>query len=232
MQRGLILLAAALLPTAAPAATRSFSVTSFDRVRVEGPFAVTLRTGTGSSARAEAPDLRALDGLRIENMGRTLVIRRDRDSRSGAPLKGVRIAIATPAITGATLLGAGSLTIDTARGARFDASVSGAGALAVGKIASDLLNITITGAGNTTMSGTTHQLRAIIQGAGTIDAPGLIAQDVVLTSAGTATATLAATRSAKVNATGSGTITILGTPACTVASEGTVEISCTGPARR
>jgi len=225
-------MAAALLPAAAPAATRGFSVTSFDRIRVEGPFAVTLRTGTGSSARADGPDRRALDDVRIETMGRTLVIRRDRSGTSSAPPKGVRIALTTPAVTGATVLGSGSLSVDAARGARFDAAVSGAGALTIARIDTDVLNVTVTGAGSTKLDGATRQLRAILQGAGTLDAPGLTAQDAVLTTAGTATVTLTATRTAKINATGSGDVTILGTPACTVASTGTVEVTCTGPARR
>ncbi|GGE92602.1 GIN domain-containing protein [Sphingomonas prati] len=237
MQRGLIgLLAgiagAAALPTPAPAATRGYTITSFDRIRVEGPFAVTLTTGAGSSARAEGPDGRMLSGVRLDMMGRTLVIRRDRDAIQGGTLRGIRIALTTPAILGATVVGAGSLTVATSRGARFDAGVSGAGSLAVTGLDTDLLNVTITGAGNTKFAGRTRALRAVVQGAGVIDAPDLATQDATIVSAGSGTITVAAARTAKVNATGAGAVTILGTPACTVASEGTVDVTCDGPNAR
>ena len=235
MQRRLIrlaVLAAAVAASGASAATRGYSITSFDRIRLEGPFAVTLRTGAGSSARAEGPDQRMLERVRIEVMGRTLVIRRDRDGTPGGTMRDIRIALSTPAISGATVLGAGSLAIAAGRGPRFDAAVSGAGSLALTGIETEQLNLTITGAGQVTVGGRARQLRAIVQGAGTIAAPDLSVQDAAVTTAGTGTVTLAATRTARVNATGGGTITILGTPACTVASEGTVEVICAGPARR
>ncbi|WP_165374805.1 GIN domain-containing protein [Sphingomonas montana] len=235
MQRRLILpiaTAALLSAAAAPAATRGFSVTSFDRIRLEGPFAVTLTTGAGASARADGPDQRMLERVRIDVMGRTLVIRRDRDTTSGGTLKGIRIALSTPALSGASVLGAGSLTVAANRGARFDATVSGAGALAVTGLDTDLLNVTSTGAGSTTLAGRARNLRAVMQGTGTIDAPTLIAQDAVVTTAGSGTLTLTAVRTAKVGATGGGLVTILGTPACTVTSEGTVEVVCEGPKRR
>ena len=173
-----------------------------------------------------------LERVRIEVMGRTLVIRRDRDGTPGGTMRDIRIAVATPAVSGATVLGAGSLTVDAGRGPRFDAAVSGAGSLALTGIDTEQLNLTITGAGQVAIGGRARQLRAIVQGAGTITAPELIVQDAVVTTAGTGTVTLAATRTAKVSATGGGTITILGTPACTVATEGTVEVICDGPARR
>ena len=47
-------LSAALAALASPAAaeTRSYTITSFDRVRIDGPYAVTVRTNSGSFARA------------------------------------------------------------------------------------------------------------------------------------------------------------------------------------
>ena len=229
MQRRLILLtaaAAALSATAAPAATRNFSVTSFDRIRVEGPFDVTLRTGIGSSARADGPDARMLDRVRIELTGRTLIIRRDQNGAPGGSLQGVRITLTAPAIVGATLLGTGTLALDKASGARFDAILSGAGTLSVDRVDTDLLTLVIAGTGTTRLAGRTRTLRANVQGAGTITAPSLTAQDTTLASAGTANITLATTRAARIDASGSGTITISGTPACTVRSAGTVEIRC------
>jgi hypothetical protein len=230
LQRRLIRAAAgaALLlgATAAPAATRGYSVTSFDRIRVEGPFDVTVRTGVGSSGRADGPDRRMLDRVRIEVIGRTLVIRRDQDAASGGALTGIRIAVSTPAVTGATVLGTGMVTIDSGRGARFDVAVSGAGSVSVAALDIDLVNVTILGSGTARLAGRARQVRASVQGAGTIAATPLSTQDATITMAGTGTVALTAIRTARITASGAGAITISGTPACTVQSVGTVEVRC------
>ena len=74
----LALLVLASLPAnpahgAAPA-TRTYSVTSFDRIRIDGPYKVALKTNVSPFARATGSPL-ALDGLSIGVEGRTLVVR-------------------------------------------------------------------------------------------------------------------------------------------------------------
>jgi hypothetical protein len=233
MRHRLILAVAAILcGSGAPAATRTYTVTSFDRVRVEGPFQVTIQSGRGSSARAEGPDSRMLERVRLEVVGRTLVIRRDRDTLPGGSLAGIRIVATTPALMSAAVMGSGTLSVEAVRSARFDASVSGTGGLEVASIDADSVTISATGNGRAKFAGRARQVRGLIQGAGTIDGSGLAADDVAVTSAGASDVTLAARRSAKVVASGSGRVVILGTPACTVTSEGSVEVSCAGPPRR
>src|SRR3546814_19992325 len=76
--------AALVLAGQAHAAGRSFSVTGFDKLRVEGPYTVDVRTGAGSSTRASG-DLRALDRLSVTVQGRTLIVRPDRSGWTGWP---------------------------------------------------------------------------------------------------------------------------------------------------
>ena len=76
----LALLALASLPAhsaigaAAPATERTFSVTGYDRIRIDGPYRVTLKTGVAPYARAPGSDA-SNDGLSMKVEGRTLVIR-------------------------------------------------------------------------------------------------------------------------------------------------------------
>ena len=73
----LALLALASLPVApAKAANRNFSVPSFDRIRVDGPFQVQLKTNVAPYARASGSSA-ALDGVSVKVEGRTLIIRPD-----------------------------------------------------------------------------------------------------------------------------------------------------------
>ena len=114
-----LLLAAAASPLAA--AQRNYSVTDFTRVKVEGPFAVTLATNVAPYARASGSP-RALDRVSLRVDGRTLIIRVDRSAWGGAPDEQagpVTISVGTHDIEQATLSGPGSLAIDRVRGLDF-----------------------------------------------------------------------------------------------------------------
>ena len=114
-----LLLAAAASPLAA--AQRNYSVTDFTRIRVEGPFAVTLATNVAPFARASGSQ-RALDRVSLRVEGRTLVIRTDRSAWGGAADEDagpVTIAVGTHDLDQATLSGPGSLAIDRVRGLDF-----------------------------------------------------------------------------------------------------------------
>ena len=79
MVRYILGLALAAMAFPASAADRSFTVTGFDRVRVEGPFDVRLTVGNaGQSAKASGqPDV--LANLDIEVQGTTLIVRKGAD---------------------------------------------------------------------------------------------------------------------------------------------------------
>ena len=83
---------AALVLLAAPAgaAERNYSVTSFDRIRIDGPYQVTLKTNVAPFARASGTQA-ALDGVSIKVEGRTLVVRVRQQRRLGRlPRRGPR----------------------------------------------------------------------------------------------------------------------------------------------
>ncbi|MDB5663060.1 MAG: hypothetical protein JWN59_1398 [Sphingomonas bacterium] len=222
---------AAAAPTAA--ATRSYSVTGFERIRVEGPYSVTLKVGPSNSAVATG-DQRAIDRLRVEVQSRTLVIRADRSASGGWQAESpgrLTIAVATPALTAAILAGSGSLAIDRAKAMRFDLAVSGSGSATIGALASDRLSLALVGSGEIVIGGSAAQTRASLQGSGTIDATRLAADDLDLSVTGSGDAHFTARRTAKVTTTGSGGVTVDGKPACTVTSSGSGEVRCGGAQR-
>ena len=55
---------------------RNYSVTSFDRIRVDGPYQVTVKTNVAPFARASGTP-GSLDGVSIRVEGRTLIVRAD-----------------------------------------------------------------------------------------------------------------------------------------------------------
>jgi hypothetical protein len=219
---------AALLAAPVGAAERAYPVTDFDRIRVEGPFEVTLVTGQSTRVRASgAAD--ALDRVSVEVEGRTLRIRANASAWGGYPGSApgpVRIEAATRDLSSATVLGSGSLAIDKARGLRIDLALAGNGRLTVGALDADNLFVDLLGSGRITLNGHAKQMHANAKGSGDVIAAGLTADDVQLGADTAGTVTLGNARSAKIVATGAGDVTIGGTPACTVDNKGSGRVRC------
>src|SRR5437868_7276648 len=82
------LLSAAVLASAfaapAGAATRNFGITSFEKIRVEGPFKVRLTTGVAPFASASGSPA-AIDRVAIDMRGNTLVVHSNTSSWGGYP---------------------------------------------------------------------------------------------------------------------------------------------------
>jgi hypothetical protein len=218
------------LLAAAPAAAadRSFTVSDFDRIQVEGPFEVVLTTGKAPSARATG-STQALDRISVDVQGRMLRIRPDRSGRGGYPGEGtdaVRLLVSTHGLRSAGVLGSGSLAVDTVKAMRFDISVSGSGRIGIGRIEADALVIGLVGSGSIKAAGAAKTLRATIQGSGDLAAGALTAGDADIKADTSGTIEIAVRGSARVTATGAGDTVISGHPACTVKALGSGLVRC------
>lgn len=223
----LALIAACAAAAPAGAATRNFGVSGFDRIRVDGPFKVSLKVGVAPFAVATGSTT-AVDAVAIEVNGRTLVVRSNRSSWGGYPgeAKGpVEISIGTHELTAAWLNGAGSLAIDKAKGLSFDLSVQGAGTASIGAVAVDQLKISLSGTASASIAGSAPRLTAIVRGISTLDAPGLTTKDATIGAQGPATVRLTVTETAKVDAQGAAAVALTGNPACIVKAVGSATVS-------
>jgi hypothetical protein len=222
------LLAAALLAAPAAAAERSYPVTDFDRIQVEGPFEVTLATGQSSHVRASG-SADALDRVSIEVEGRLLRIRANASAWGGTPGQSpgpIRIEASTQDLANATMLGSGSLAIDKARGLRVGLALGGNGRMSVGAVDVDNLIVDLLGSGRITIAGHAKQMHATVKGSGDVIGADLTADDLQLGTDTAGTVTIGRARSAKIVATGPGDVTIGGTPACTVDNKGAGRVRC------
>ena len=232
MTRILPLALLALAAAPAGAAERSYSVTDFDRVQVDGPYQVTLTSGLASGARAEGSP-GALERLSVEVLGSTLRVRANRSAWGGYPGEGVgpaRIVLTTRDLRAASVVGSGSLQVDRARGLRVDLSVNGSGRLSVTRVEADNLVVGLLGGGRITLAGRAKQLKATIQGSGDLAAAELSTDDAQILSDTAGSVAVGAARTAKVTATGPGDVEIIGAPSCTVEAKGSGRILC-GPGR-
>jgi hypothetical protein len=211
----------------APAATRNFGINSFDKIRVDGPFKVQVKTGIAPYAKASG-STEALDRVAIDVQGRTLVVHPNRSSWGGYPGKDsgpVEIHIGTHELTAAWLNGSGGLEIDKVRGLTFGLSAQGSGAVSIGKVEVDQLNIGLAGNASATVSGKAGKLTAVIRGISSLDAATLVTKNASIGAEGAATVKANILNEAKLNGSGPATIALTGGPACTARVSGSVTVS-------
>jgi hypothetical protein len=228
------LLAAALLGaalftgiTSAAAAQRSFTVTSFDRIRVDGPYSVRLSTGVTPFARASGSS-RALDGMSVRVEGRTLTVRRDPAAWGGYPndaQEPVELSVGTHELSAAILNGAGTISIDKVRGLNFELSAQGAGRADIGQVEVDRLVVALSGTVTSRVAGKALKLTAIVRGASSLDASALSAREGLLSAQGPAQIAASLTETARVDASGVAQVSVAGRPACTVKLLGSASVS-------
>jgi hypothetical protein len=232
--RWLILAGLMLACAPAQAATRGYTVIGFDRIQVDGPFDVTVRTGLAPSARATGSTA-ALDRISIAVQNSTLVIKPDNTAWGGYPggaVGKVSVVLTMSGLSSAVLAGSGRLTIDRARGETLELGLGGAGVLAIGQLAVDRVNLLLTGSGNVTLAGRAADARLVVRGAGTIAADGLIVGHAEIISAGAGSISVTASQTAKVTAAGTGDVTVFGRPDCTINATGAGNVTCGSPKPR
>ena len=223
------LLAAALFAIAAPAhaATRNFGITSFGKVRVDGPFRVKLTPGGPPGAPPPGPPA-ALDRLAIDVEGDTLVVHSNVSSWGGYPGKDVGpvdVLIGTHDLSAAWLNGSGALSIDRVNGLKFGLSIQGSGAGEIAKVDVDQLNVSVMGTASARLGGRARQMTAILRGISTLDASAMSAKDATLGADGAATIAANVTDSVKIDATGPATLRLTGGGACTLRVSGSASVS-------
>ena len=220
-------LAAVVASAPASAADRNYTVTGFDRVRLDGPYRVRLTTGVAPFARASGSSA-ALDGISIEVQGQTLVIRRNPSSWGGYPgaAQGpVEITVGTHDLSTVWLNGAGSLAVNAVRGQSFDLNIQGSGSVSVGRLDVDRLRAALIGTGSASLAGKAAAATMIVRGTGALAASGLAVKDAVLGADGGAVVSANASGTAKVDAQGTASVTVEGDPACTVRALGSAVVS-------
>lgn len=217
------------LPAAVPAAERKLFISSFERVRVEGPYQVTVAAGRspGGTISGEAAQL---DGVEVRQDGMTLVVRpsiaRWEEQPHTLATKPVAIGLATPSLSGVSVIGASKVSATGMKGKRIDLSVAGTGAIDAAVASADEVNATTVGNGQITASGRTAKARLIVNGAGVIHADALDAGEVLVRVDGPGEATGRARFTANVANTGLGRVAITGSPKCTVLATAGGPVAC------
>ena len=227
--RTVLLAASALLAfsSAAGATTRNFGIESFTKIRVEGPFKVTLTTGVPPYARAEGSPT-SIERVAVEVRGDTLIIRNDPSAWGGYPGESVgpvEIFVGVHDLSSAALTGAGSLAINRVQGLTFSLNVQGSGGATIEDVAADQMEVDLFGSASARLKGKALKLAALARGLSTIEATGLTTPNAHLTADGTATINATITNTALIDAWGPATIHLSGQPTCTLRVSGSTSVS-------
>jgi len=223
----LLVVVTVALASPAGAASRNFTVTGFDRIRLDGPFRVSLKTGVAPFAKATG-SAAALNGIAIDVQGQTLVVRRNPSAPSAYPGESpgpVEISLGTHDLNAAWVNGAGSLAIDKAKAQSFDLSVQGPGSISIGQLTTDRLRAGLSGSGSATVGGAAAEVKTVVRGTSSFDGATLSAKDATIGAEGTAVVRLTATGTAKVDAQGTALVELSGRPACTTRAHGSAVVT-------
>lgn len=227
--RTFLLTAATMLAAATPAAAanRNYGITSFTKVRVDGPYKVRLTTGVAPFARATGSQV-ALDRVAIDVRGETLVVHSSLSSSGGYPGKDegpVEVTLGTHDLSSAWLNGSGTLAIDRAKGLKFIFSVSGSGAAEIDSVDVDQLNVSVIGTASARVAGRSARMTATVRGISSLDAAALSTKDATLSADGAATLAANVSNAVTVGASGPATVSLSGKPACTLRVSGSASVS-------
>lgn len=209
------------------AATRGFTITSFDAVRIDAPVSVVLTTGTGASARAEG-DQTALDRMKVDISGRLLIVGMERGPAGTRSAGAATLRLSTAMIERVVLTGGGSVAINRLKGQRGEIALGGNGDVSVAEVDLDRIDVTLTGGGRVTLAGRANIANAHVSGPGALVAEPLRVRQATLGNNGPGSMALTADVTAKVVASGSGDVTVTGKAACTVDNRGTGRVACGG----
>lgn len=212
-----------LLTASAAPDEKTFLVSGFDRVRIDGPFEVEVISG---STRAVAVgEAKALQRLSLRVDGGTLVISAGAEGwtqPTGQQVATPKITVYTPELRALLVNGGGRVRAGSMKGARVEIGLNGGGAVTVGAIQAEDLNVTLSGTGAMTLSGTARRARIRSNGAGGIDGGGLTAGDATLVWESAGGLRVGVRYTSQIFAMGLGTVQILGTPECRISGNGPV----------
>lgn len=213
---------------AGPTVARNYQVGAFDRIRVAGPYEVTVTSGgqPGVSARGgEAiiaeTDISVSNGvLRIgPKEGRNIRWNWGRDGK-------VTVTVNATALRGAEIAGSGGVSIDRMSNADFEGEVAGSGNLRLARVEGGTVKVAVAGSGEVVAAGRASAIDVSIAGSGDVDLSALEVADAEISIAGSGNVRARATRAANISIMGSGDVAVTGGAKCHVSKAGSGNVAC------
>jgi hypothetical protein len=213
-----------------PAVKRDYQVAAFTSVSLGGSHDVIVTVGGAQSVRAEGP-ADYLDRLEIKVDNGDLQIGAKKNDWSLSVRRNrphVTVYVTVPALSAASIGGAGDMKIDRVQGERFAASIAGSGDMQIGNLAARELAVEIAGSGGVAAKGSAGNAAISIAGSGDVDAGGVESKTANISIVGSGNVSLRATEKADISIMGSGDVSVTGPAKCQISKMGSGEARCEG----
>jgi hypothetical protein len=188
-------------------------VSGFTKIDTQYPANITIQQGAEESVTITADD-NLLPQLSTEVGGGTLTIRsaeRNWNRRVNAS-KTVEIEITVTNLSELLIRTAGSVHVQNLQGDHLEIRVEGAGSIDLLDLQLSSLTLDMNGAGSVTATGTTDELKAQIDGLGSLNAEGLSTQVAEIHISGLGSAELRVAQELTVEIDGAGSVNYHGSP--------------------
>lgn len=231
MKNLFIMLALGFAAMAAPvqAAERTFSISSFEDVRIIGSVDVFISTDRGISAKAEAANREILDRILLRKSGSQLIVsvkpKAENTTRFSAS-EPVTVTLSSYVVKSITHSGSGNVSLDKLGGRDAKARLNGFGVLTINDVDADTLNVAMNGGGQIVMAGQAAKGKIQLVGSSIFDGSQLTLETLELVHRGPASSHIFVEKEANISNSGTGRIQIDGRPNCSVKSGGSAEIIC------
>ena len=220
---------AALIPvTGAGAADRRIDLSSFDMLRVEGAFLVTLTTAPSPRAMLSG-DAETLRRVEARVAGRSLIVRMAPDQATTRRTRGqpVTLTLAAPPLSAISVIGGSRITAQALRGTAMTLSLAGPAEVRIDRAEGEQLGATLLGPGKLTIAGgRVGKARLSSSGTAVIAAEGLEVGDLMVALDGPGDVRARARYSATIANNGLGRVTVEGSPKCRVTGGGGASVRC------
>lgn len=213
-----------LLSAAAPGDERVVMVTGFDRLRIDGPFAVEV--APGSPGVTISGDRAAIDAVNVRVDASTLILNsgtQSWESAAGKVASGARIRVTVPALRVVQTNGGTQLKLAEMRGDKLDVAQNGTGRIDITRVDAQDISLTLAGSGTIAIAGTAMRARVRLYGSSSLDAAALTTADAQLVSGSSGELAMTVRYNARISTTSSGVVRVLGDAKCAVIGQGPVE---------
>ncbi|WP_293976411.1 head GIN domain-containing protein [Sphingomonas sp.] len=228
------ILAGLLLVTAsapASAATRTFPVGPFDKVRSDVPFDVVVRTGGPIGVHAIGKD-DVLARLHVFVRNGELVIDADKgrwyQNITIRKEDKVTINVSVPRLSGVALNGPGDMRVNAVRAPAVAIALAGPGNLSIDQVEAGRADVSLSGPGDIVLAGKSGSARVTGRGPGDVRGAQWTVNDVSVDLIGPGNIAVTALRTANVKLMGPGDVNIGGRPRCQVSKTGPGSVRCGG----
>jgi len=206
--------------------TETRNVSGFSKVSLSGTGNLVIQQAPVEALTVTAED-NILPLIQTTEDGDTLVIKYQ-DNVSVQPTRPIVFALTAKSLTGVSVSGEGTVTMNGINTPSLDIHMSGAGDVTAHSVSTASLNVNISGAANVTIDGQTTQQSITISGAGKYQADKFTSKNATINISGSGSGTVNVQDTLNVTITGEGDVKYIGNPAVTQHITGTGSVTKQG----